>query len=50
MAETKKDKNKNPFLKPDGSLELVEEFVGIDFMPYEPKKIKKQKKLPEKEE
>jgi len=50
MAETKKDKNKNPFLKPDGGFDLIEEFVGIDFMPYEPKKIKKQKKLPEKEE
>jgi hypothetical protein len=44
MAETKKDKNKNPYLKPDGSLELVEKFVGIDFMIYKEKKIKKPKK------
>lgn len=32
----------NPFLEPDGSLELIEKFVGIDFMPYE-KKIKRPK-------
>ena len=45
MTKIKKDKNKNSFLKPDGSLELVEEFPGIDFMPYEKKKIKKTKKV-----
>jgi len=44
MTKIKKEKNKNPFLKPDGSLELVEKFPGIDFMPYEKKKTKKPKK------
>ena len=41
---TKKDKKKNPYLKPDGSLDLIDKFVGIDYMPYE-KKIKKSKKI-----
>lgn len=36
--------NKNPFLNPDGGLNLVEKFPGIDFIPYEKKKIKKRKK------
>jgi len=39
---TKKDK-RNPFLKKNGSLNLVEKFVGIDYMPYE-RRIKKSKK------
>lgn len=43
MAKIKKDKNKNPFLKPDGGLDLIEKFPGIDFMVYEEKRIKKQK-------
>ena len=34
---------KNPYLKKNGSLNLVEKFVGIDYMPYE-KRIKKSKK------
>lgn len=56
MDKIKKDKNKNPFLKPDGSLELIEKFPGIDFNIYEEERIKKQKakkklkELPEKEE
>ena len=43
MVKIKKEKNKNPFLKPDGSLDLIEEFPGIDFMIYEEERIKKQK-------
>ncbi|MBA7541852.1 hypothetical protein ES705_34168 [subsurface metagenome] len=43
MIKIKKEKNKNPFLKPDGSLDLIEEFPGIDYMPYEKEKIKKNK-------
>lgn len=38
---TKKDKKKNPYLKPDGSLDLIDKFVGIDYMPYE-KKFKRR--------
>ena len=45
MAKIKKEKNKNPFLKPDGGFDLIEKFPGIDFMPYEKKKIKKTKKV-----
>jgi len=33
---------KNPYLKPDGSFDLIEKFPGIDYMPYE-KKIKRPK-------
>lgn len=36
--------NKNPFLNPDGGLDLVEKFPGIDFIKYRDKKIKKSKK------
>ena len=43
MVKIKKEKNKNPFLKPDGSLDLIEKFPGIDFMIYEEERIKKQK-------
>ena len=43
MAKIKKEKIKNPFLKPDGSLDLIEKFPGIDFMIYEEERIKKQK-------
>lgn len=35
MARIKKDKKKNPYLNPDGSLDLIEKFPGIDFMIYE---------------
>jgi len=35
---------KNPFLKPDGGLDLIEKFPGIDFIPYEKRRIKKSKK------
>jgi len=35
-------KDRNPFLNPDGGFDLIDEFVGIDFMPYE-KKIKRPK-------
>ena len=38
-----KEKNKNPFLKPGGGFDLIEKFPGIDYMPYEKKKIKKSK-------
>ena len=43
MAKIKKDKNKNPFLKPSGGFDLIERFPGIDFMIYEEERIKKQK-------
>jgi len=43
MAKRKKDKKKNPYLKPDGGIELIEKFPGIDFMVYEEERIKKQK-------
>lgn len=43
MVKRKKDKNKNPYLKPDGSLELIEKFPGVDFMIYEEERIKKKK-------
>jgi len=43
MARRKKDKNKNPYLKPDGGLDLIEKFPGIDFNIYEEERIKKQK-------
>ena len=33
--------NKNPYLNPDGGIDLVEKFPGIDFLIYEKKKIKK---------
>jgi len=39
-----KGKDKNPFLNPDGGLDLIERFPGIDYMPYE-KKIKKSNKI-----
>ena len=35
-------KTKNPYLKLNGGIDLVEKFVGIDYMPYE-KKIKRPK-------
>lgn len=43
MVKIKKEKNKNPFLNPDGSFNLIEKFSGIDFMNYEEERIKKQK-------
>ena len=43
MAKIKKNNIKNPFLKPDGSLDLIEKFPGIDFMIYEEERIKRQK-------
>ncbi|GAH83808.1 unnamed protein product [marine sediment metagenome] len=43
MAKRKKDKKKNPYLKPDGSFDLIEKFPGIDFNIYEEERIKKQK-------
>jgi len=43
MAKRKKDKKKNPYLKPDGGLDLIEKFPGIDFNIYEEERIKKQK-------
>ena len=38
------DENKNPFLKPEGGIDLIDEFVGIDYMPYESKKKRKNKR------
>lgn len=39
-----KDKKiKNRYLNPDGSFNLIDEFVGIDYMPYERKKKRKTK-------
>jgi len=35
---------KNPFLNPDGGLDLIEKFPGIDFIPYEKRRIKNQKR------
>lgn len=43
-APRKDKKNKNPYLKNDGSFDLIDEVVGIDFMPYEKRRIKKSKK------
>ena len=43
MARRKKDKKKNPYLKPDGGLDLIEKFPGIDFDIYEEERVKKQK-------
>lgn len=43
MAKIKKDKNKNPYLKPNGGFDLIEKFPGIDFDIYEEERIKKQK-------
>ena len=52
MARIKKGKNKNPFLNPDGSFDLIEKFPGIDFMVYEKERIRKEraKKKARKEE
>ncbi len=44
MTKRKKDKNKNPYLNPDGSFDLIEKFPGIDFNIYEEERIKKQKR------
>jgi len=44
MTKIKKEKNKNPFLKPDGGFDLIEKFPGIDFNIYEEERIKKQKR------
>ena len=35
---------KNPFLNARGGLDLVEKFPGIDFIPYEKRRIKNQKR------
>lgn len=35
--------NKNLFLDPDGNLNLVEKFPGIDFMIYKKKRLKNRK-------
>lgn len=43
MIKRKKDKNKNPYLKPDGSLDVIDKFPGIDFDIYEEERIKKQR-------
>jgi len=37
--------NKNPYLKPDGGIDLIDKFPSIDYMPYEKKKIIKRKRL-----
>jgi len=36
-------KTKNPYLGSNGGFNLVEKFVGIDYMPYESKKTRKRK-------
>ena len=38
-------KKNNPYLKPDGGVDLIDKFPGIDYMPYEKKKIIKRKRL-----
>ena len=43
-APSKKEKNKNPFLKLNGSIELIDEFPGIDYLEYSIKKGKKSRK------
>ena len=35
---------KNPYLKPDGGIDLIERFPGIDFIPYEKRRLKNQKR------
>lgn len=42
MAKIKKEKN--PFLNPDGSFDLIDKFPGIDFNIYEEERIRKQKR------
>ena len=39
-----KRKDKNLFLNPDGGLDLIERFPGVDYMPYAKKQIKKSNK------
>jgi hypothetical protein len=34
---------RNSFLNAKGGLDLIEKFVGVDYLPYEKKKIKKSK-------
>jgi len=36
-------KKKNPFLNPDGGIDLINKFPGIDYMLYEKRRIKKSK-------
>jgi hypothetical protein len=44
-APSKSDKkNKNPFLRFNGSINLIEKFPGIDFMIYEKERLKSEKK------
>ena len=38
-----KKKNKNPYLNPDGSFNMIDEFIGIDYMLYSGEKSKKEK-------
>ena len=50
-APSKSDKkNKNPFLKPDGGIDLIEKFPGIDFMIYEKERLKSEKKEGERKQ
>jgi len=35
--------DKNPFLNAKGGLDLDEKFPGVNFLPYERKKVKKSK-------
>lgn len=39
-----KKKKKNPYLKPDGSIELIDEFPGTDYLKYSIKKGKGKRK------
>ncbi len=38
------DKKKNRYLKPDGGIDLIEKFPGIDYLKYSIKKGKKSRK------
>lgn len=38
------DKKKNRYLKPDGGINLIEKFPGIDYLKYSIKKGKKSRK------
>ena len=39
-----KKKKKNPYLKPDGSIELIDEFPGTDYLEYSIRKGKGKRK------
>ena len=45
----KKIKEKNPYLKPDGSIDMIDKYPGIDYISNEMlKDLKKESKIEEK--